>query len=1328
MSARNASWLTILLITCACAPTLGQAPDEELSRWIRQLRDPAPSYRLQATTQLGKLGKTAAPSLPGLFDRLQDIEPNVRLAAIDALVEIAERPTETATELLPLLDDSDEHVRYAAEWAMARIALATRLDEPSEELRQVFEDALRRITRRDHHERHRQVIEAAVTKLASASTAEHQKVRSLATELERMQRELIDREARLESELRRAEQVARDLQLEQRNQEELAKLHEIEQAFVLSDPLGRLRLIHQLSARKSTWPPEAVQKTRENILKQIVQRAEVASERYALNVWPDGQLVLMRLFDALSPESKLPIWAASVLGRTQPRTQADAEKLAEILALDENEFSVRFAAADALGRSPYATPFCSDRLEDVLLDPYEDLDLRISVIGPLVHMTQVASDSLRDLQVHRLAQNLMQLLGDSAEDWSLRNVAAEGLSRIAPGREAAEAYVEVVHLQELSDYELRSVVAILADFGSAGAQAGREFIARALRSSDDLTRNAATEAIVKLGGSSKTSVPALLSLLHNPDETSMVRISAVEALASIGPDAISQLASQLAEEVSEVTQAEALKALSRLGADAAPALETCVELIRNEAAALPVRCAAISVAGSVGAKSPAVVDALIEFMQADVPAAARATAIVALAKIEGTAVAAVAPTDLDRQQPATRVAVNYAQVMNGRSEGVDELVAMLHGDATEYAANALEAIGPPARQPLVRVLQNPQAASDQRVNAFKVLTRIPDKDYRPLMAAIADDVIGDQCQRWVYDMLIEGGTELLSEVVANLESRQGTGSEHRFEELAEAMLSGLGSAGEDDRIHLNCKLADELLDDVSGEVTPASSQTYSGMASATKSYGSAGSLNYFTRSLTNAELSPAAQPTQTAQPYYARAFETDGQSDSATVGQEALEADVQQTESVVADQPAASTAVDTVTADLMVPADTGSTKVKVFYGTNRAPGEGRETSVGARHTSPLPVLIAIAALTVCLFGFLRARARLYSLFAIAGLGCVAIIGLGRQLEERIERRNYGQSVPYGSQYSDQLAMGSCEVSIPESHVAGELESPSLLRVELNRDTLKHVVLEQTTELNSVEFFDDLNQQLADRGPRMLVFIHGYNVSFEDAARRTAQMSHDLEFAGAPVFYSWPSQANWWEYQLDKKNIELSVNQIKDFLLQLAAKSNATTINLVAHSMGNVGLTEALTELKSENDQALFNQVVLAAPDIDADIFRTRIAPSIVGTAKRLTLYTSSNDLALVASRYFNAGRRVGDSSGPLTVYPGVEVIDASAVDTSFLGHTYYGGSIGVLQDLAELLMDLPSDQRSNLRTASSNGQPYWIIENPLLRARQPASNGRPAIR
>lgn len=395
----------------------------------------------------------------------------------------------------------------------------------------------------------------------------------------------------------------------------------------------------------------------------------------------------------------------------------------------------------------------------------------------------------------------------------------------------------------------------------------------------------------------------------------------------------------------------------------------------------------------------------------------------------------------------------------------------------------------------------------------------------------------------------------------------------------------------------------------------------------------------------------------------------------------------------------------------------GYTNVKVFYGTNRRPllpGLELSDAIGGRDVSRklLATLAAVATIAVCLFGFLRQNATNYALFAIGGLCFVAWFGLKSNFAAKPatapERIAIGE---YTGDLASSVSLGICDVSIPDTHIAGELEAPSILRFEFREDPKKHVMLKQVTKLDSELFFQDMQSEMQVKGPDLLVFIHGYNVSFEDAARRTAQLSHDLKFAGAPVFYSWPSQANWYQYQTDKQNIALSVGHIKQFLLDLAQKSGADKINLIAHSMGNVGLTAALAELDHPSQRAMFDQVVLAAPDIDADVFREDIAPKIASKATRYTLYTSSTDLALIASRYFNAGRRAGEAGKPILSQPGFDVIDASLVDTSLLGHSYYGGSASVLTDLGELLLNRPALERSSL-TMADGGDSYWQLSSP----------------
>jgi len=230
---------------------------------------------------------------------------------------------------------------------------------------------------------------------------------------------------------------------------------------------------------------------------------------------------------------------------------------------------------------------------------------------------------------------------------------------------------------------------------------------------------------------------------------------------------------------------------------------------------------------------------------------------------------------------------------------------------------------------------------------------------------------------------------------------------------------------------------------------------------------------------------------------------------------------------------------------------------------------------------------------------------------------------------------------------------------------------------------------------------------------LMVFIHGYNVDFESAVRRTAQLAVDLPFRGVPVCYSWPSQGTLLGYKVDENNVAWTVSHLRDFLTDLASKSGARSINLVAHSMGNRALTAALSEInliRGNDSPPLFDRVVLAAPDIDADYFRRDLANRILGTAEQVTLYASSNDRALIASKQVHGYPRAGDAGANIVVVPGIETIDVSGIDLSLLGHSYYGDSRAILTDLFELMHQrLPASQRQMLMPQQAASLIYWRI-------------------
>jgi esterase/lipase superfamily enzyme len=247
-----------------------------------------------------------------------------------------------------------------------------------------------------------------------------------------------------------------------------------------------------------------------------------------------------------------------------------------------------------------------------------------------------------------------------------------------------------------------------------------------------------------------------------------------------------------------------------------------------------------------------------------------------------------------------------------------------------------------------------------------------------------------------------------------------------------------------------------------------------------------------------------------------------------------------------------------------------------------------------------------------------------------------------------------------------------------------------------------------------DFFFTLQERLAQsKRKEVLVFVHGYYVAFDEAARRTAQLAYALGFPGVAILYSWPSQAALTGYLTDETNIEWTIPHFREFLRQVATKAGAERVHVIAHSMGNRAVVAGLRQLAAEPQKPatpLVHELVLMAPDVDADIFREAI-PEIRSVVRRMTLYSSSQDKALLISKTVHGYQRAGDTKPAIVIVPGVDTIDASAADTSVTGHSYYADSRSVLFDLYTLFRhgDAP-EARFGLLPMEQWGQRYWMIQ------------------
>jgi len=300
-----------------------------------------------------------------------------------------------------------------------------------------------------------------------------------------------------------------------------------------------------------------------------------------------------------------------------------------------------------------------------------------------------------------------------------------------------------------------------------------------------------------------------------------------------------------------------------------------------------------------------------------------------------------------------------------------------------------------------------------------------------------------------------------------------------------------------------------------------------------------------------------------------------------------------------------------------------------------------------------------------------------------------------------------QSLPAAGEYGPRpnsdglLKLGRIRVSIPADHVEAHIELPGWFR----SNKPEHIFYVKDRHVRAVDdFYRELSGAVNTSAEKAaLVFVHGYNVAFDDAIFRAAQLKVDLHFQGPVTAYSWPSRNSVLGYFYDRTNAEWSSAHFRTFLEQFAARSGATTIHVIAHSMGGSVVANAL---RTDFPSTKLQEVILAAPDIDARMFG-QLADSLKRSTKRVTLYASSKDRALQWSRWFNGERRAGDSN-PVDAVEGIDYIDASNLDEDLLGHSYFADVRSILEDISYLIrLGLPPSDRAGLRRAPS--QTYWYF-------------------
>jgi esterase/lipase superfamily enzyme len=333
---------------------------------------------------------------------------------------------------------------------------------------------------------------------------------------------------------------------------------------------------------------------------------------------------------------------------------------------------------------------------------------------------------------------------------------------------------------------------------------------------------------------------------------------------------------------------------------------------------------------------------------------------------------------------------------------------------------------------------------------------------------------------------------------------------------------------------------------------------------------------------------------------------------------------------------------------------------------------------------------------------------------------------------------------FNGERSSKPHLTQISVSIPAKREAGTVQWPKRLPPDPATDfAVTNVQQIDTIAQGRVWFRQHVN------GGHALVFIHGFNNTYEDSVFRLAQIVHDSKMQATPLLFTWPSRAEIIAYEYDKESTNYSRTALEQALRTLAADPNVKDITVMAHSMGTWLAMESLRQMgiRDGHVNSKIHNVILASPDIDIQVFAKQFVE--MGEPRpKFTIFVSQDDKALAFSSFLT-GRvsRLGAINPAEEPYTsklekaGITAIDLTKVKTNDkLNHGKFAESPEIVQLIGQRLMtgQTLTDSKvtlgqgitaviggtaANIGTvaATAVAAPVAIIEQPVTRTKPPRS-------
>lgn len=250
---------------------------------------------------------------------------------------------------------------------------------------------------------------------------------------------------------------------------------------------------------------------------------------------------------------------------------------------------------------------------------------------------------------------------------------------------------------------------------------------------------------------------------------------------------------------------------------------------------------------------------------------------------------------------------------------------------------------------------------------------------------------------------------------------------------------------------------------------------------------------------------------------------------------------------------------------------------------------------------------------------------------------------------------------------------------------------------------------------------------------LLLLVHGYRASFDFALRGTAFLANVLDINAPVMVFDWPGNqgSSWSGYRRAQQVAGESSAELAETLRLIAREIRPDRLWLVANSMGAQVAVEAFSQLYRDSDFAdadfEIDDLVLTAPDVDRARFNEQFKKELAALVRNTTVYVSSNDRALLASRLINRARRLGESTLSKedaevldSAEAGFDLVDAgsdrvSLVDVTPVNRTrnFHNFSLEVPEYFDDIFLRLTNpetpENRLRYQFRMPDGKVYWVL-------------------